>query len=108
MGKIKLFFIDLDGTFVNSFGKTPKRNILTIKKLSENGIQIVITTGRSITSALKCANNITNKTGVQFSYIISSNGGYIYNCQTKQCENISLIDHIDTKNIYEFCKQNNI
>ena len=48
MKNIKLVALDLDGTLFNKESIISKRNLDTIKKASELGIAVVISTGRPL------------------------------------------------------------
>ena len=54
----KLVAIDLDGTLLNSYGSVSQKNKETIKKAIEKGTQIVIASGRPLSSARSFANEI--------------------------------------------------
>ena len=45
-----LVAIDLDGTLLNSYGEVSTKNKESIQKAVENGVQIVLTSGRPIAS----------------------------------------------------------
>lgn len=86
---IKLLFLDLDGTLLSSDLKLSKRNIHALRRASENGVHIVLASGRPAESVLRFANLIG---GVQ--YIIASNGGSIVECPSEhviKCSEISLL-----------------
>ncbi|MGL5066576.1 MAG: Cof-type HAD-IIB family hydrolase [Sarcina sp.] len=70
--KYKLIAIDMDGTLLSNKHEVPEYNKEMIKKATEKGVKIAITTGRLFASARKYSEII----GVD-SPIISSNGGYI-------------------------------
>ena len=74
MKEVKIVFIDIDGTLRDSNGKISDDTIKSILKLKNEGIQIVLTTGRS----LKYTINVS-KLYDGGNYIISSNGAEIYN-----------------------------
>ncbi|MGL5766037.1 MAG: Cof-type HAD-IIB family hydrolase [Sarcina sp.] len=68
----KLICIDMDGTLLNSKHEVPEFNREMIKKATEKGVKIAITTGRLFASARKYSDII----GVE-APIIASNGAYI-------------------------------
>ncbi|WP_315121079.1 Cof-type HAD-IIB family hydrolase [uncultured Clostridium sp.] len=68
----KLICIDMDGTLLNKDSEVSKRNIEAIKKATDKGVQVAITTGRVFVSANYYADVIGVKTP-----IIASNGAYI-------------------------------
>ena len=70
--KTKLIALDLDGTVLNSEGVISDITVSTIKRAIENGIHIVLATGRSvglICEEIKCIKGIK--------YAITSNGAAI-------------------------------
>ncbi len=74
MKDVKIVFIDIDGTLRDSNRRMSDDTIKTINKLKDEGIHIVLATGRS----LKYTVNLVKlyNTG---NYIITSNGAEIYN-----------------------------
>ncbi|MEW9094383.1 MAG: Cof-type HAD-IIB family hydrolase [Clostridiaceae bacterium] len=68
----KLICIDMDGTLLNESNEVSERNLQAIKKATDNGVQVAITTGRVFVSANYYADIIGVKTP-----IIASNGAYI-------------------------------
>lgn len=71
---IKLICIDMDGTLLNSDHEVSERNKEALKKASELGVNIAITTGRLFCSARYYSDLIGIDTPV-----IASNGSYIKN-----------------------------
>jgi len=69
----KAIFIDIDGTLRNSNKEVTPRTIAAIKKVVEKGILIVLCSGRP----KKYTEKISREVGAS-SYIITSNGGVIY------------------------------
>ncbi len=49
---IKMVNIDLDGTLLNKEGEVSSRTIETFKRAKEKDIELVITTGRPLKSAI--------------------------------------------------------
>lgn len=92
--KYKMICIDMDGTLLNSKKKLSNGNREALKKAYENGVHIIICTGRNSRSALYFANEI----GVQ-SALIANNGALVLDedgevlifkeaLEKKQCEKI--------------------
>lgn len=69
--KYKMIAIDLDGTLLNDNKKIRKENIDLIRKINDNGIEIVIATGRRYWSA----KNLTKEIGIDI--VIMANNGNI-------------------------------
>ena len=57
---IKMVNIDLDGTLLDNEGQVSSRTIETFKKAKEKDIQIVITTGRPLKSAITFSKELRN------------------------------------------------
>lgn len=78
---IKLIALDLDGTLVNSKETVSERNIDAIVKAKELGLQVVLSTGRSLSRCRHIAEALGES-----SYIVTINGGEIYNGQFELVE----------------------
>ena len=57
---IKMVNIDLDGTLLNKEGEVSSRTIETFKRAKTKDIQIVITTGRPLKSAITFSKELRN------------------------------------------------
>ncbi|WP_066870642.1 Cof-type HAD-IIB family hydrolase [Clostridium mediterraneense] len=78
----KLIAIDMDGTLLNKEGKISKKNRQAINKATENGVKVVITTGRSFSGIERFLDELgLNKQG---EYALVCNGGAAYNCYTRE------------------------
>ena len=75
----KLVAIDLDGTLLNSYGEISQRNKNAIKKSMERGIQVIIASGRPITSAKSYA----NESGAN-NYMVCGNGSILYDVKNDE------------------------
>jgi hydroxymethylpyrimidine pyrophosphatase-like HAD family hydrolase len=64
--KHKVVFLDLDGTLITVGHGIGRSNILALEKFVNNGGDIVLSTGRSIVSALAIANKISKKLNYKF------------------------------------------
>ena len=75
---MKILFLDLDGTLLNDQKEISKGNHDALQKALSAGHRVVIATGRPIASARMLNKRLgLNKEGC---YIISFNGGIIYDC----------------------------
>lgn len=70
--KYKLMAIDMDGTLLNSQNEVSKRTIEAINNAKEKGVNIVLSTGRLLSSALGYARRLHLD-----NYIIACNGAII-------------------------------
>ena len=100
----KLIAIDLDGTLLKGLNTIPKKSLEALKRFTDAGGKIVISTGRAITSARKIANKIEDYTGQKVPYIISLCGGIIYDHENKVVFE-KLIDKETTKKIADKVKE---
>ena len=87
MKDVKIVFIDLDGTLKDSDGKVDMDTIKSIEKLKDIGVQVILTTGRSLIYTI----NFANKYGGG-NYLISSNGSDIYNLNSKKVLYMNVIN----------------
>jgi len=79
MKDVKIVFIDLDGTLKDDNGKVDLDTIKSMNKLKDKGIQIILTTGRSLKYTINFANMYNGG-----NYLITSNGAEIYNFNSKK------------------------
>ncbi len=70
---IKAVFIDIDETLTNSQREVTEKTKLEIKKCVENGVKIILTSGRSHREAMDFQEQIGTSP-----YIVSSNGASAY------------------------------
>ena len=75
----KLVAIDLDGTMLDSYGMVTEETKKTIKKVEEQGVSVIIASGRPIDSIKSIANEIDSK-----KYFISGNGAIIYDMEKEE------------------------
>lgn len=99
----KLIAIDLDGTMLNSKGDISEENKEAIKKAQENGIEVIIASGRSKDSVLNFANEINSK-----KYLIAGNGALAYDIQKNKDIYDKSIKKRDVLKILEICEENSI
>lgn len=79
---MKILFTDLDGTLLNSQKEISSVDLEAIAKTAHKGNITVVTTGRSLSSAMPY---IEKTASVQKDcYAIVYNGGLIYNCKTQK------------------------
>ena len=99
----KLMAIDLDGTLLNSSGEVSEKTKMALKKAMDNGIEIVLASGRTIESIENIANELgTNK------YLISGNGAAVYDIQSKEVIYSKFLSKEQVLKIAEICEENSI
>ncbi len=97
----KLVAIDLDGTLLNSYGEVSENTKKALKKAKEKGTEIVLSSGRPISSTESLAVEL----GVD-NYLISGNGAAVFDIQNQKI----LYDRFLTKEqvlkIAKMCEEN--
>ena len=79
MKDTKIVFLDLDGTLKDENKKISTRSKRILKRLTDIGVQIVLTTGRPLPYTVSLSKQFAVS-----SYVISSNGAEIYNHTTNK------------------------
>lgn len=78
---IKLVALDMDGTLLNRAGEISEENRKAIKEAEEQGVFVVLSTGRSYATCSDFAKSMALR-----SYLITVNGSEIYDNQGKLVE----------------------
>lgn len=99
----KLVAIDLDGTLLNSYGEVSEKNKEAIKKAKNKGAEIVIASGRPISSARSYAYEV----GAD-NYIICGNGSVLYDMKNEQIIYDKFIERQKALQIIKICEENSI
>ncbi len=99
----KLIAIDLDGTLLNSHGEVSANNRDAINKAVQNGIEVVLCSGRVRGSV----ENIANDVGAN-NYLISGNGAELYDIKNKKPLYQKFINKDRILEIAKFCQDNSI
>lgn len=102
----KLAFFDLDGTLLNSRGDVLPSSIDALKRLKENDIKLILTTGRSMDGVRDIIDRF-NLEGL-FSYYVYFNGSLIIdNNRNKIICDYNILSR-DFKDIVKYANDNNI
>ena len=72
----KLIAVDLDGTLLNSYGEVSEINRQAVKKAMNNGIEVVLASGRPLESVRSISLDIEAS-----KYIICGNGAIVYDIE---------------------------
>lgn len=99
----KFVAIDIDGTLLNSNGELTHRCVETIRRVVNNGVKVVLTSGR-VTDSVRV---IANKLNVE-QYMICDNGASIYDFKEEKNIMANYIDKETVLNILDTCIENNI
>jgi Cof subfamily protein (haloacid dehalogenase superfamily) len=100
--KYKILVLDVDGTLLNSRKEITPSTLATLLKIQQMGIQIVLASGRSTHGLRSLAETL--ELDKYNGYILSYNGGQIFNMQTRE---LLFERRIDPENIPYIEKQAN-
>lgn len=99
----KLVAIDLDGTMLNQYGIVTQKTKNSIKKTQENGIEIMIASGRPIDSVKTISKEIGSE-----NYFISGNGSIIYDIKKDEIIYENVLKKQKALEIIKICEENSI
>lgn len=102
MNDIKLIVTDLDGTLLNDFSDISSYNKKILRKLMDNGIEVVFATGRQFNSIYQYRKYIDNKNdSIVFNgaVVADNEGHFIYN---------EPLDYNDSYEIFNICSKYNV
>ena len=99
----KLVAIDLDGTMLNQYGIVTQKTKNSIKKAQENGIEIMIASGRPIDSVKTISKEIGSE-----NYFISGNGSIIYDIKKDKIIYENVLKKQKALEIIKICEENSI
>ena len=99
----KLITIDLDGTLLNSFGEISEENLIELRNCIDIGVEVVLASGRVISSIKNFANEIGNG-----SYLIAGNGSTVYDIKNEKVIYENTIPKEKVLKIIKICEENSI
>ena len=99
----KLVAIDLDGTMLNQYGVVTQETKDAIQKVQQNGIEVIIASGRPIDSIKTIAKEINSQ-----KYFISGNGAIIYDIANEQIIYENTLKKQKVLDIIKICEENSI
>lgn len=97
----KFVAIDLDGTLLNSYGEVTQNTKDALLKAKKQGIEIVLSSGRPISSTESLAIEL----GVD-NYLISGNGAAVYDIQNQKLIMDKFLTKEQVINIAKLCEKN--
>ena len=103
LSNIKIIFIDIDGTLVTTKKEVTENTRISIKRIVDKGIKVVLVSGRDVihtTEKSKAAN--------ASSIVISTNGAEIFDYERNQYIFIDKLDRSDVEEAWKYCKENQI
>lgn len=109
MKPIRLIALDLDGTLFNPDSRISQGNLAAIKRMKEQGVHVVIASGRPFTGL-----PFEQLQGTGIEYAITTNGSSIYDLESEKCIHdkcifedpldeetaLTLLDYLLTKDIH--------
>ena len=99
----KMINIDLDGTLLNSLGEISEGNMKELRRCIDSGVEIVLTSGRVVSSIKNFAKEIGNN-----NYLIAGNGSTIYDINNEKIIYQNTIDKEKVLRIIKICEENSI
>ncbi len=99
----KLIAVDLDGTLLNKYGMVTEKTKQTIRKVIEQGTDVVIASGRPIDSIKTIAQEIGSK-----NYFIAGNGSLIYDIKKDEIIYEKFLNKQKVLEIAKICEENSI
>ena len=104
--KYKLIVLDLDGTLTNSKKEISSRNRETLIRIQEQGIRLVLASGRPTYGIVPLANELRmNEFG---GFILSYNGGEIINWESKEMMYENVLPNEVVPVLYECARTNHL
>lgn len=99
----KMVTIDLDGTLLNSYGEISEENLKQLRRCIKESVEIVLTSGRVVSSIKNFANEIGNN-----NYLISGNGSTVYDINNEKVIYLNTISKEKVLKIVKICEENSI
>lgn len=99
----KLVAVDLDGTMLNSYGIVTDNTKNVIKKVINNGTDVIIASGRPIDSIKTIAKEIGSE-----NYFIAGNGALIYDIKNDQVIYEKIMTKEKVLEVIKICEENSI
>ena len=99
----KLVAIDLDGTMLNQYGIITEKTKKAISKAQEKGVEVMIASGRAITSVKRFSKEINSN-----KYFISGNGAITYDIKNNKILFEYILSKTKALKIIKICEENSI
>lgn len=99
----KLVAIDLDGTMLNNYGIVTEKTKSAIQKAKEDGVEVIIASGRPIDSIKAIAKEIKSE-----KYFIAANGAIIYDIAADKVIYDKYLKKEKVLEIIKICEENSI
>ena len=99
----KLVAIDPDGTMLNQYGIITEKTKKAISKAQEKGVEVMIASGRAITSVKRFSKEINSN-----KYFISGNGAITYDIKNNKILYENILSKTKALKIIKICEENSI
>ena len=99
----KLVAIDLDGTMLNQYGIITEKTKKAISKAQEKGVEVMIASGRAITSVKRFSKEINSN-----KYFVSGNGAITYDIKNNKILYENILSKTKALKIIKICEENSI
>lgn len=99
----KLIAIDLDGTLLNSYGEITDKNREAIKYAINNGVEVVLASGRDPRTIEKMSQELQIK-----NFLIAGNGANVYDMNLGENIYENFLNIEKALKVVEICKENSI
>ena len=99
----KLVAIELDGTMPNQYGIITEKTKKAITKAQEKGVEVMIASGRAITSVKRFSKEINSN-----KYFISGNGAITYDIKNNKILYENILSKTKALQIIKICEENSI
>lgn len=99
----KMVAIDLDGTMLNQYGIITEKTKDVIKRVQEKGVEVIIASGRAITSVKRFSKEINSE-----KYFISGNGAITYDIKNNRILYENVLKKQKALKIIKICEENSI
>lgn len=102
----KMIVVDMDDTLLDDDHRVSRRNTEAIMKAQENGVYVVLASGRPSGAMIDYAKDL--KMDEYSSYIISFNGGEIISCKDREVLFSESLKEEEIHALYDFSRENNV
>ena len=103
LSKIKILAFDLDGTLLGGSGKLTGPVKASLSKATEMGLQVVIATGREISTI---PDEVLHFPGIR--YAVTSNGARTFDLRTGECIYENLLTREESIKTWVFSTESNV
>ena len=103
LNDVKIIFVDIDGTLVTSKKEITERTRISIKRVVDKGIKVVLVSGRDIIHTIE-----KSKAADASSIVISTNGAEIFDYERNQYIFLDRLSKDNVEKTWNYCKENKI